>query len=282
MESEFNSGNLLLQLMRDLQLMGRARGVLILSATPMQTQPWEPWDLLTVLGVGDPWMAEFHDVRTFYDGIADLRSGKLTQSAALVIGRLVVEDSEFPVAPDGVQASSSSAVAGNLLFSQPGDAREALARWLRSGSPLGRRMHRNTRDTLRQYHKMGLVTDRPADRNVQDVVYGFADDAERAVYDAITTYIDRRYDELEKEKGGKGFVMTVYRRRASSSPRALQRSLERRLAKLQAVIRKEWTENWFSFSDEQLDLRDLVDADMEEKIDPAVPTDPAVAAAEKQ
>ena len=41
-------------------------------------------------------------------------------------------------------------------------------------------------------------------------------------------YIDKRFDELEQQKPGKGFVMTIYRRRAASSPEALRLSLERR------------------------------------------------------
>ena len=51
-ETEFNSATLLLDLLRKLQLNARARGMLLLSATPIQTHPWEPWDLLGVLGEG--------------------------------------------------------------------------------------------------------------------------------------------------------------------------------------------------------------------------------------
>ena len=43
----------------------------------------------------------------------------------------------------------------------------------------------------------------------------------RTVYNAITGYINRRFEELEGQRPGKGFVMTVYRRREASSPRAL-------------------------------------------------------------
>jgi hypothetical protein len=143
-------------------------------------------------------------------------------------------------------------------------------------------MHRNTRDTLRQYHRMGLLPLPPADREVKDEVFDYQTKAERDCYEAIEHYIDRRYDELEKEKRGKGFVMTIYRRRAASSPLALRRSLERRLEKLERVIHKQWSEGWFVFDEEQLDARDLDDADIEEEIDPAVPTDPKIAEAERE
>ena len=68
-EGEFNSANLLLELLRDLQLRRRARGIMLLSATPMQTQPWEPWDLLSTLGIGGDWIVQFEDVRQYYHGI---------------------------------------------------------------------------------------------------------------------------------------------------------------------------------------------------------------------
>ena len=75
-EGEFNTGNLLLDLVRQLQLRGRARGFLFLSATPMQTQPWEPWDLLAVLGEGGAWLSDFDGVRSFYQAVAAIRNGR--------------------------------------------------------------------------------------------------------------------------------------------------------------------------------------------------------------
>ena len=66
--------------------------------------------------------------------------------------------------------------------------------------------------------------------------FDFATEEERSTYEAVTHYIDRRFDELEQQKGGKGFVMTIYRRRAASSPVALRKSLERREVGLKAVI----------------------------------------------
>jgi len=57
------------------------------------------------------------------------------------------------------------------------------------------------------------------------------------VYDSIQEYVERRFEQLERERPGKGFVMTVYRRRAASSPLALRRSLERRRSGLELVAR---------------------------------------------
>ncbi len=278
-EREFNSGNLLLELLRDLQLRRQARGLLLLSATPMQTQPWEPWDLLTVLGIGAPWMVEFADVRSYYDAVGALRDGRAIKAPeARRVAQLVRHDSEFPTGPQGLSARDAG-LAEKLVFDVSG--RKQYAAWLRRGAPLGRRMHRNTRGTLRRYHEMGLLHEKPVERQVRDVVFDYADTRERDTYLAIATYIDKRYDELEREKTGKGFVMTVYRRRMASSLYALRRSLKKRLERLDRVIRRYHHHEWLSAEDEQLDVRDLVDADLEEDIDPGVPEDPVIAQAEK-
>ena len=278
-EREFNSANLLLQLLRELQLRGRARGIVMLSATPMQTQPWEPWDLLAVLGIGGRWMVEFDDIRTYYQGIQDLRGEFLAPHRAEAIARLVEHDPAVPPPPGDQAAGDRLAIRLSFAY---GDQKRQYADWLRRGAPLGQRMHRNTRDTLRQYHAKGLVALPPPQRQVRDEVFDYQDQAERDCYDAIEAYIDERYDQLEKEKGGKGFVMTVYRRRAASSPYALRCSLGRRLEKLERVLRNQGWDEWVTMQEEQVDERDLSDAGVEEQtLDPALPSDPKAAAAEK-
>jgi superfamily II DNA or RNA helicase len=280
-EREFNSANLLLRLLRELQLRQRARTILLLSATPMQTQPWEPWDLLGVLGIGGRWMVEFDDVRTYYQGIQSLAQESLiTPDTATTIARLVGGDDAFLPSPDDHSPGGES-LAEKLSFAF-GDEQKRYARWLRQGAPLGQRMHRNTRDTLRQYHAMGLPVLPPPQRQVRDEVFDYQEQAERDCYEAIKDYIDKRYEQLEQEKTGKGFVMTVYRRRAASSPLALRLSLRRRLEKLERVIRRQYLDPWLSLDEEQIDTRDLSDADIDEKIDPALPSDPQAAEEEKR
>ncbi len=260
-ESEFNSANLLLDLLRQFQLRRRTRGILLLSATPMQTQPWEPWDLLQVLGVGGDWLVDFGDIRTYYAAIATLRGGEIDSAMAEQVNRLVEADDGFPALPLPVL---------DLPWAEPG-AMRAAADALRAGSPLARHMHRNTRETLRSYYRNGLLTSEPPRRNVQDVVFDYESAAERDAYDTVADYINERFEQLEKERGGKGFVMTVYQRRASSSPHALRRSLGRRLDLCDRVINQHARADFLSIEEEELDMRDLGDADLDESIDPAAP-----------
>lgn len=274
-ETEYNSATLLLGLLRSLQLRGQARSLLLLSATPMQTQPWEPWDLLGVLGEGAPWMADFRVVRDFYGALDVAEKGPLPLEKGRVVSAIVGMDSSFPALPAEPEHLPTK------LFVAPGAERGRITRALRDGAPLGRRMHRNTRATLRTYFAMGLIDRPPADRAIQDVSYDFATVEEREVYDGVQTYVERRFAQLEAERPGKGFVMTVYRRRAASSPMALERSLERRRHGLELVIKGAAASqvDEIEASDQQ-DLDELIGAERTMRLPSSLPEDPVVARSE--
>jgi SNF2 family DNA or RNA helicase len=281
-EGEFNSGTLLLNLLRELQLRRRARGFLLLSATPMQTQPWEPWDLLSVLGEGGLWLADFSGVRGYYEALSELKHGHCDLPTAKKAATLIAQDRSFPKPPTNtVNLREVDSVARKLVFAPPRQ-RDELAGWLRSASPLARRMHRNTRKTLAKYFEKGLLADRPARRFVDDIQFDYVDLEERKIYNDLERYINRRYEELEQEKPGKGFVMTVYRRRASSSPFALEKSLERRQSGLLSAIDKRAFDFDLELGDvpEALEAEDLPEGLEGGKISSALPQDPKVAQAE--
>ncbi len=277
-EGEFNTPTLLLGLLRRLQVTRQARSLMILSATPMQTDPWEPWDLLQVLGEGGLWLSGFHIVSRFYRGVADLQAGRLSRLEAQALARTLLATPERPSAPAELSlppADDTAAFAKVLCF-LPGAARERAVRWLRACSPLARRMHRNTRQTLRRYHQMGLLDRAPPGRDVKEDPFDFETDEERQVYEAVTRYIDRRFEELEGQKPGKGFVMTIYRRRAASSPWALRKSLERRATGLKAVIAQRAYDDTILEIDDAAELEDLLNV----KLTSALPETPGEARAE--
>jgi len=281
-EGEFNSGTLLLNLLRQLQLRGRARGFLLLSATPMQTHPWEPWDLLTILGEGGAWIAEFDDVRKYYGVVAAINKGRCDSRSARKAAELLISDPDVLSFPGEKSPILDPKTLAWRLASVPIRQRDEIVEWMRCASPLGRRMNRNTRETLKEYFRQGKIETQPPSRSIEDKVFDYLEVAERRVYDSIKRYIDKRYSELEAEKPGKGFVMTVYRRRASSSPQALERSLERRLSGLQRVMERKAYDSEVG-EDEKLSSHDLDDAGIsEEKISAAFPTDPQIAKAEAE
>ncbi len=281
-EREYNSATLLLELLRSLQLRRQTRGILLLSATPMQTQPWEPWDLLAVLGEGGHWLADFGTVRRFYDAVAEVRAAPLSQPAGKQVVAAVASDPLFPPLPGADGATTRDQLLRQQLSFGTANDRQKLSRWLKEGAPLARRMHRNTRQTLAGYYRLGLLDASPAKRAIVDQRFDFDTAAERDTYDAISDYIDRRFSELESEKPGKGFVMTVYRRRAASSFAALRQSLERRKGGLQSVIANRARDEYL-LGAEDVDLSlldDLGDDWTEGKISSALPTDPGQARSE--
>ena len=283
-EGQFNAGNLLLSLLRDLQLRGRTRSILLLSATPMQTQPWEPWDLLTVLGVGGPWAVEFGDLREYHAAMASLQSGRATHAAVRPAARLLAGETDFPAHPSGkIQLPAdrgrlATALAGGLARQQA-----ESATWLRKGSPLSRTMHRFTRDTLRCYYERGVLAAEPPRRQVRDVTFDYEWQAERDVYESVSRYIDERFALAPGDHTGKGFVRTIYRRRAASSPRALENSLEHRLERLERYLQRKRVVWWLPDEEAETDVRDLADEDLEEEQIPASePPTPEAARAEQE
>lgn len=265
-EREFNTPNLLLGMVRELRQKGQARGLLLLSATPMQVSPWEPWDLLQPLGEGGPWLAEFEDVRDYYDGIVLTEAGEITPELAAHCASMVSTDPDFPEHPKHPEWKQPTKLEEAMLFGTQ-EVRDEVAKWLRQGSPLARRLHRNTRTTLRAYHRLGLLERAPAHRVVIDGEWDFRDDRERDVYRAVERYIDDRWAAMEDEKPGKGFVMTIYRRRAASSLAALKRSLERRLDLVERYIASQIADD-----PTRLDLPDdFNSADLPEDMDKELP-----------
>ena len=277
-ENEFNSATLLLMLLRELQLRQQTRAFMLISATPMQTNPWEPWDLLGVLGEGGACLADFANVRNFYLAISGLKNGFLSIETARKASEVIAADPKFPFPPSGLNMKDSGALSRTLAFAPPSQ-RSELTQWLRTGSPLARRMHRNTHTTLKRYYEMGLLSDPPPRRRLKDIVFEYQDLAERQVYESITEYIERRYEELEREKPGKGFVMTVYRRRAASSPHALERSLKRRRELLLRVAERRAYDPNLSAADlsEYLDPFEIPEGDRNDHVSSAVPQDAAKA-----
>lgn len=278
-EGEFNTATLLLDLLRKLQLNRQTRSIMLLSATPMQTHPWEPWDLLSVLGEGGAWLSEFSHVRNYYSAISKISNGRCDIETAERAATLIATDDQFPqLLGDKIKLDDPKVISQKLAFA-PSSKRKEIVSWLRRGSPLMRRMHRNTRDTLRAYHQMGLLKQVPPRRDVNDFLFEFQNKVESDVYDSVTDYIEKRFEDLESEKPGKGFVMTVYRRRASSSPQALKRSLDRRRKGLLRVINQYAFDIALSAEDapEAFDLEDLPEAEGTGKIPSSFPEDPQIA-----
>lgn len=108
-------------------------------------------------------------------------------------------------------------------------------------APLGRTMLRHTRSLLRTYQREGLLNANLAKRHVEPVII-LLSPVEREVYDQLQTYCAdlTRYIsanmEAGKQRAAIGFYLSFLRLRYASSFHALRRSLERRLDKIQLTL----------------------------------------------
>ncbi len=233
--------NALLDLMR--QLADRAKGLLLLTATPMQVNPVEVWDLLNLLRPRKVWSVE-QFLKFFEDLGHPCPSNDALARAAGLFG--VAEDTFGAVTQADVQriAGISKLKAGKMLRAirdretalpirmLDADERTAAVAVMRAWSPIRHLVSRHTREVLRRYIRSGALGASIAERDVQDDFVEMSA-AEASLYDAVDDYISSTYNKAEAHvRNAVGFVMTVYRRRLASSFHALGQTLRKRLKAL--------------------------------------------------
>jgi SNF2 family DNA or RNA helicase len=263
--------NALLRLMRRLRT--RTKGLVLLTATPMQVHPVEVWDLLDLLGLPAAW-GEGAFLRFFelaakpspsHDQFNEL--AEMFRAAEKAYGETGGEALVRVGVSSKLRAKSILAAlrdpASTPRRALNADDRASAIRLMRATTPVARLVSRHTRDLLRRYYKAGKITTPIADRSVQDEFIEMSV-MERAVYEAVEDYICTTYDNASPDaKNAVGFVMTVYRRRLASSFRALRATLESRLEPLASQTSTSAADD--ASDDESGD--DVMDAEEAEKLE---------------
>lgn len=282
--------NALLRLMRRLQ--GRTKGLLLLTATPMQVHPVELWDLLNLLGLPKGWeeasflryfqlLAKPSPSHTELDELAFMfreTEAAYGETTAHSLTRLGITSNLRAMRILKSLRDPSSIPRQRLETSD----RVAAIRVLRATTPVSKLVSRHTRDLLRRYHEAGKLDTPIATRSVEDEFITMSP-AERAVYEAVENYISTTYNAAEQFGGATrnavGFVMTVYRRRLASSFRALRCTLETRLAPV--VVEAQKTLSGAKATERDQMLRGGDDASDDESRDDAMDASDAVALEKK-
>jgi len=223
-------------------LKDRTLGLLLITATPMQVHPLEVWDLLRTLGLGGRWGASERNFLRFFQ---ELRRPFDDADWDFVFGMVrdfLETGGEFdPVFTRQAEAKlglvdwqrlkmlvSTRKRRATLKRLSP-QARAMAVEMARRHTPLRRYLFRSTRRLLREYARRGIIKATVPRRDPKPVWIRMRDE-EQDLYRRIEEYISQFYRKYEEERKGLGFVMTVYRRRLTSSFYAVRRSLERRLA----------------------------------------------------
>ena len=106
----------------------------------------------------------------------------------------------------------------------------ASRQFLATNTPLTDLMFRHTRDTLRQYYRLGLLDKDVSLRIVTDNAITLEPTCEAELYRQVSNYVRHFYRLAQKDnRKALGFLMTLYRKRLTSSFYAIQQSLQRRL-----------------------------------------------------
>ena len=233
--------------MRDKQMW---KALYLASATPMQMNPHEAWDLISLLGLPGRWGASADNFLEYYE---KLRADPKFRNWELLCAMLsdyfsdheAVRDewleSQIDNALGFVDSYAVTALADNPPSAEtrsrmPNEMSEWMDRWLRRHTPMRDRVFRNTRSTLRKYQSAGIIGNDVVipHRRVDDVFIDLAP-TERRLYERIEDYIRRHYNAYKSDQSSQalGFIMTVYRRRLTSSFEAIKKSLTRRLTVLE-------------------------------------------------
>ena len=243
--------NALLTLLQAMKNRRMWKALYLASATPMQMHVHEAWDLLELLDVPGRWGRGSQEFVHYFE---QLREGFVTRewdflqemakdhfSDRAVRSDPVIEETvkknlggpksrfirKFP--EEGLSRTSAEQVSH--------EARMMMDEYLRANNPMRDRVFRTTRNLLRSYRERGILD--PAtvipNRDVSDAFFTMTE-SERRLYDRIERYISRYYDLYMGGSGTQkplGFIMTIYRRRLTSSFWAIRNSLRKRLVTLE-------------------------------------------------
>ncbi|MEG5136312.1 MULTISPECIES: helicase-related protein [unclassified Microcoleus] len=232
--------NRLLQLMQ--QLKEKSRSLLLLSATPMQIDAIEVFDLLHLLGLRGHWSYG----ENFCNYFSTLSAKPDRQNVRFWQQMSVGYFQEGGLPCDRLQQYLQKC--DKLLYYKLRDVWEknqrvnpqqiaddeafiaASRQYLTVNTPLKDLMFRHTRDTLRQYYQRGLLERDIPHREVRDNAITLENNREVPLYLAVSNYVRHFYNLAQKDnRKALGFLMTLYRKRLTSSFYAIRESLQRRL-----------------------------------------------------
>lgn len=221
--------------------------LLLATATPLQLRTQDLWNLLDLFGLPARWDEGADAMERYFENLREPFPGRDWERLRAMLAAHVAAVGPNTDALHGIEQRLGWAGAAKLdgfaEFGLPRSERHAIPLddrpiwddWLRANTPVRDRVFRTTRSTLRNYQRSGLLPSGTVipERHVSDEFLGLGE--AQHLYDRIDDYIGRHYDAYLAAGGASvplGFIMTVYRRRLTSSFWAIRCSLERRRERL--------------------------------------------------
>ncbi len=244
-----DSPNQMLATLTAMKRAGMWRVLLLASATPMQMNTHDIWDLLALFGLPSRWSDSPERMeRYFAEFGAEFADRDWLFLRGMLAGHFATVDADPALVAElkaelGLVAAKSITEFHERPYSK-GVTRDLNRKqqaqwdaWLRANTPVRDRVFRTTRATLRRYQAEGVLPEGTVvpERRVTHESCELGQTAE-ALYGRIDSYIKRHYDAYLADRGRRrplGFIMTIYRRRLTSSFHAVRCSLERRREVLQ-------------------------------------------------
>ena len=259
--------NRLLDALQMLRL--RTQGLLLLTATPIQLDRRELWDLLALLELPGRWQ----DDEAFDQFYEELNGDSpdwpfiflmVNEARQVWPPNRTLEDDlreDFP----GVNVYQLLEIVekneAHRVRSLSKGELEALRVTCYRLAPLYRMVFRNTRELLKRYQAEGRFHGSLPERDPSTVKFPmdgtpkhlgepFPASSEWGLYGRISDYLANAYARYERVQRGLGFLMVTYQKRLTSSFYAIRRSLERRRERLRATIDLESPESLLQEDDE--------------------------------
>lgn len=244
--------NSLLALLQKLRANQAWQALYLASATPMQMNAHEAWDLIELLGLPGSWGRSAKDFTAYYEQLRVEPRVRNWKTLSSMLGDYFTQsppaerDAELEnqiehalgfATSYKILGLSQNALTAETAASLTHEEADLADLWLRRHTPMRDRVFRNTRETMRDYQRAGII---PPDviiptRHVNDEFIRL-DPFEQALYNRIEEYIRRHYNayKTNQTQQALGFIMTIYRRRLTSSFEAIRCSLRRRLHVLES------------------------------------------------
>jgi SNF2 family DNA or RNA helicase len=231
----------LLRLLDGIRDAARTRALWLLTATPMQVDPIELYDLLVHVA-DDPEVVGTHYVQfeRFYKQLNQpLRStawpflanrvrampNQLDEGEEAQLARIEQRVGAYAAHQVATWAQSDDPHASAQGL--PEEVQEELRAFIRQRGPIARYVLRHGRQTLRRYRDEGLLKEPIAERDVVVRTVNFSS-TEMELYTELEDLLDR-LNAAHGSTQAAGFILTTYRRRLTSSWAAIYATLRRRV-----------------------------------------------------